>query len=69
MTPARISAFLYTSVALTAAALFLAATTFRGDYNWVARLGGAAWVFLLLIIILAPTVTPWFKKRLGGHQG
>jgi hypothetical protein len=64
-----VSALVYTTISVLGALAFLAATTLRGDYNWVARLGGAAWVFLLLIIILAPTVTPWFKKRLGGHQG
>ena len=64
MTPGRISAYIYTGVALAAAFGFLAATTFRGDYTWVARLGGAGWVFLLSMIILMPTVTPWVKKRL-----
>jgi hypothetical protein len=54
------------TIALTAAGLFLAATTLRGDYTWVARLGGSAWVFLLSMIILMPTVTPWVRKRLGG---
>jgi hypothetical protein len=68
MMPAKISAFLYTFASLTAAGLFLAATTLRGDYDWVARLGGAGWVFLLSMIILIPTVTPWVKKRLGGRQ-
>jgi DMSO/TMAO reductase YedYZ heme-binding membrane subunit len=64
-----ISALIYTAVSLLGAVAFLAATTLRGDYNWVARLGGAGWVFLLLMIILMPTVTPWVKKRLGGRQG
>jgi len=31
----------------------------------VARIGGSAWVFLLSMIILMPTVTPWLRKRLG----
>jgi len=64
MTPGRISALIYTAIALTVAGLFLAATTFRGDYTWVARLGGAGWVFLLSMIVLMPTVTPWIKTRL-----
>ena len=66
---AYVSALVYTAISLLGAAAFLSATTLRGDYTWVARLGGAAWVFLLSIIILAPTVTPWLKKRLGGRQG
>jgi len=64
-----VSALVYTAVSLLGAVAFLAATTLRGDYNWVARLGGAGWVFLLLMIILMPTVTPWVKKRIGGRQG
>jgi hypothetical protein len=32
----------------------------------VARLGGSAWVFLLSMIILMPTVTPWLRRRLRG---
>jgi len=64
-----VSALVYTAISLLGAVAFLAATTLRGDYNWVARLGGAGWVFLLLMIILMPTVTPWVKKRLGGRQG
>jgi cytochrome c biogenesis protein CcdA len=64
-----ISALVYTAVSLLGAGAFLAATILRGDYDWVARLGGAGWVFLLLMIILMPTVTPWVKNRLGGRQG
>jgi hypothetical protein len=63
------SALVCTAVSLLGAAVFLAATTLRGDYDWVARLGGAGWVFLLSMIILIPTVTPWVRKRLGGRQG
>jgi len=59
------SALIYTSAALAAAGLFLAATAWR-DYGWVARTGGAGWVFLLSMIILMPTVTPWVRKRLEG---
>ncbi len=67
MTPGKISALIYTSIAITAASIFLAATIFTGDYTWVTRLGGTAWVFLLAMIILMPTVTPWVKKRLEGR--
>jgi uncharacterized membrane protein len=64
-----ISAIVYITISLLGGLAFLAATTLRGDYDWVARLGGAGWVFLLSMIILMPTVTPWLKKRLGGRQG
>lgn len=67
-TPGQKAAAIYTAVALAAAGAFLAATTLRGDYGWVARLGGAGWVFLLSMIILMPTVTPWVKNRLGRRQ-
>ncbi len=60
------SALLYTGVSLLAAGVFLAITVLTGDYGWVARLGGATWVFLLSMIILMPTVTPWVKRRLSG---
>ena len=61
----RLSALIYTSVSLLAVGAFLAVTTFTGDYSWVARLGGAAWIFLLCMIILMPTLTPWMRTRLG----
>ena len=64
MTAGRISALVYTTIALAASGTFLAVTTFTGDYTWVARLGGAGWVFLLSMIILMPTVTPWLKSRM-----
>jgi len=65
MKPGIVAAIVYTGIALLGAGSFLAATTLSGDYDWVARLGGAGWVFLLSMIILMPTVTPWLKRRLG----
>ncbi len=62
---ALISGVIYASISVLGAALFIAVTTLTGDYNWVARLGGAGWVFLLAMIILMPTITPWVKKRLS----
>jgi len=46
---------------------FLAVTTLTGDYTWVARVGGAGWVFLLSMIILMPTLAPWLRRRLEGR--
>ena len=60
----RLSVLIYTTASLLAAAVFLAVTMATGDYTWVARIGGAAWVFLLSMIILMPTVTPWVRRRL-----
>ena len=59
-----ISALIYTILSLMASGLFLA-VTLVGDYDWVARLGGAGWVFLLSMIVLMPVVTPLVKKRRG----
>jgi len=59
-----LSALIYTTVALTAAGLFLA-VTLSGEYSWVARIGGAGWVFLLSMIVLMPTVTSLVKRK---HQ-
>lgn len=66
--PAYVSAALYSGASLVAAGAFLLATHVSGDYTWIARLGGAAWVFLLSTIILMPTVTPWVKKRMTDEK-
>jgi hypothetical protein len=58
----RIAAMLYTGGSLLASlTVFVAATI--GGYNWVARLGGAGWVFLLSMIILMPTLMPLVSER------
>ncbi len=64
----RISAAIYTSVSLAAALAFLLVTLITGDYSWVARIGGAVWVFLLCMIILMPTVTPWVRGRVTENK-
>ena len=67
MKPGIVVAIIYTGMALLGAGSFLAATILSGDYDWVARLGGAGWVFLLSMIILMPTLAPWLRKRLEGQ--
>jgi len=62
----RLSAAIYMTVSALAAGIFFAITVLTGDYSWVARVGGSAWVFLLSMIILMPTVTPWLRRRLEG---
>ncbi len=57
-----VSALIYTSISVVAALIFFG-ITLAGDYTWVARLGGAAWVFLLCMIILMPLVTSSIKRR------
>jgi len=62
----RLSAVVYTILSALAAGIFFAVTVLTGDYSWVARAGGSVWLFLLSMIILMPTVTPWLRKRLEG---
>ncbi len=57
-----VSALTYTPISLAAAGIFFAITVV-GDYTWVARIGGAAWVFLLSMIITMPLITSFIKKR------
>jgi hypothetical protein len=57
-----ISGLTYGAISLAAAGLFLGITAFS-DYNWVARGGGAAWIFILTLIISMPLVTSRYKKR------
>lgn len=56
-----ISAMIYTTIALITAGLFLV-VTLAGKYDWVARIGGAIWVFLLSMIVLMPLVTSLVKR-------
>jgi hypothetical protein len=51
------------AVSLAAALAFLLVTILTGDYDWVARLGGSIWIFLLGMIILLPTLMPWLSRR------
>jgi putative exporter of polyketide antibiotics len=60
-----ISAVIYTGISIIVAGLFLLGTL-AGRYTLVERFGGAAWVFLLCMIILMPIIIPLVKKRLGG---
>lgn len=62
-----VSAALYTGGALFLAAIFLG-VTLAGDYDWVARLGGAAWVFALAMVILMPTVPGLVRERVTGEK-
>ena len=62
--PAMLAAVIYTGLSIAAGLVFLAVTIAFGDYDWVARIGGAIWVFALCMIILMPTVTPWVRDRM-----
>lgn len=58
------STAIYTGISLAAALAFFGVTTLTGDHDWIARGGGAAWIFALAMIILMPLVTPWVKRRM-----
>ncbi len=60
--PGLVSALIYTSISVAASAVFFIVTT-AGSYDLIARVGGAAWVFLLSMIILMPIITPLVKKK------
>jgi type IV secretory pathway TrbD component len=59
-----VAALIYTGLSLAAGLTFLAITLAFGDYDWVARFGGALWVFALCMIILMPTVIPLVRDRM-----
>ena len=62
--PAILAAVIYGGMSIAAGVMFLGVTIAFGDYDWVARIGGAIWVFGLCMIILMPTVTPWVRERM-----
>lgn len=56
------SALIYTPISVLAAGIFFVITVI-GDYNWVARVGGSVWIFILSMIITMPLITSMVKKR------
>ena len=64
MNPGAVAVAIYTGLSLAAGLTFLAITLAFGDYDWVAGIGGAVWVFALCMIILMPTVTPLVRERM-----
>jgi hypothetical protein len=63
LTVERAAALIYTGTSFVVALAFWLVTTFTGDFTNVARWGGAAWIFLLMMIVLMPIVIPWMKRR------
>lgn len=66
---ARRSALVYTGISLLIALIFLGAATVVGGYNAVARFGGAAWVFMLSMIVTMPLVTARFRAAGARNNG
>ena len=59
----RAAALVYTGISFLVALAFWLVTTLAGSYTNVARWGGAAWIFLLMMIVLMPIVIPWMRRR------
>jgi hypothetical protein len=57
-----ISAITYSLISLVAAGIFFA-ITMAGEYSWVARIGGSAWIFILSMIISMPIITSYYKRK------
>jgi len=57
-----VSAVVYTAAAsLVASVVFALAIV--ADYDWVARIGGAGWVFMLAMVVLMPIVPSLLRER------
>jgi formate/nitrite transporter FocA (FNT family) len=65
MSAGTVAAAIYAGLSMAAGLIFVAITVTFGDYDWVARIGGALWVFGLCMIILMPTVMPWVRERMN----
>lgn len=63
---ARRSALIYLPLSVGVALLFLLTASVTGDYDLVARIGGAVWVGMLSLIVTMPIVTTWVKKQSRG---
>ena len=59
----RSAALIYTTLSLLAAFVFWLVATVLGGYTPVATYGGAAWVFLLTLIVSMPLVSGAIKRR------
>ncbi len=58
------SALIYAGLSVLVSGAFFAATTLTGSDNWLTRIGGAVWLFLLSMIIAMPLVIPIVKRRI-----
>mgnify|MGYP001770885120 CR=1 FL=1 len=65
--PSAVAAALYLGLSAAAAAAFVALATWKGEVSWASRLIGAAWVFLLVAIVLMPVMIPRVQKRMQGR--
>lgn len=59
----RTALLIYGGISAIGALAFWLVTTFIGSYPTVARYGGTAWIFVLLMIVLMPLVIPRVRAR------
>jgi len=59
--PPLVAVSLYVGIPLAAALLFLLAASV-GDYPLVARVGGAIWVFFLVLVISMPVLSSYLRS-------
>jgi hypothetical protein len=59
----RTALLIYGGMSTVGALAFWLFTTFTGSYPTVARYGGSAWIFVLLMIVLMPVVIPRVRAR------
>lgn len=62
---ARIAFWTYTLISIAVSALFVVLSLGVANLTIVERIGGAAWVYLLALIVLMPIVIPRVKKKYG----
>lgn len=62
-----LSALSYSVISIFLAGLFFIIASSNGEYNVTARYGGAAWVFLLSMIVTMPLITSFFKKKFNKY--
>lgn len=63
----KVAAALYFGIA-SVAAMFFAAGALAAGEDWVAVLGGAAWVFFLALIVSMPLVIPAISERVRQRE-
>ncbi len=63
-----VGALICAGVALLGALVFWVPTAFAGSYPAVARLGGALWTFVPMMIVLMPIVIPRLNKLQMGRR-
>jgi hypothetical protein len=65
----RVALLVYGGISVVGAIVFWLITTLTGSYPAVARYGGAAWIFILLMIVLMPLIISRVRSRMRAFPG